>query len=77
MEVFIWYLIGVLTLGVSNYIYIICVSKEETLHESKKLIAYKSFKIGLLSWVGIIFILVFCIVCAIFAFDEWIEDKLN
>ena len=55
----------------------ICVSKDEILYESKKLIAYKSFKIGLLSWVGIIIILSFCIVGVIFAFDKWVEDKLN
>ena len=77
MEVLIWYLIGVLILGVSNYIYMICISRKETLIESKKLIAYKSFKVGLTSWVGIILILSFCIVGAIFAFDEWVEDKLN
>lgn len=77
MEILILYLIGFLILGVSHYIYMICVSRSEILYESKKLIAYKSFKIGLLSWVGIIVILTFCIVGAIFAFDEWIEDKLN
>lgn len=77
MEVLFWYLIGVLILGVSNYIYMICVSRDEILYESKKLIAYKSFKVGLTSWFGIIFILAVCITGAIFAFDEWIEDKLN
>lgn len=77
MEVLFWYLIGVLILGVSNYIYMICVSRDEILYESKKLIAYKSFKIGLLSWIGIIIILAICITGVILGFDEWIEDKLN
>lgn len=77
MEAFIWYLIGVLALGVSNYIYMICISRKETLIESKKLIAYRSFKVGLTSWIGIIIILAVYTVGAIFAFDEWVEDKLN
>ena len=77
MEVLFWYLIGVLILGVSNYIYMICVSKNEILYESKKLIAYRSFKVGLTSWIGIIIILAICITGVILGFDEWIEDKLN
>ena len=77
MEAFIWYLIGWLILSISHYIYMICVSREETLPDSKKLIAYKSFKVGLLSWLGIFIIAVFLIVGGILAIDGWIEEKLS
>lgn len=77
MEAFIWYLIGWLILSISHYIYMICVSREETLPDSKKLIAYKSFKVGLLSWLGIIILIGILFVCGIIMIDTWIEEKLS
>lgn len=77
MEAFIWYLIGCLILSISHYIYMICVSREETLPDSKKLIAYKSFKVGILSWLGIIIIIGILFVCGIIMIDNWIEEKLS
>jgi hypothetical protein len=77
MEILILYLIGVLILGVSHYIYMICVSKEEILHDSKKLIAYKSFKFGLTSWLGIIIVIAVILTGFISYLDELIEDKLS
>ena len=77
MEAFIWYLIGWLILSISHYIYLICVSREETLPDSKKLMAYKSFKVGLLSWLGIIILIGILFVCGIIMIDNWIEEKLS
>ena len=77
MEAFIWYLIGWLILSISHYIYLICIDREETLPDSKKLMAYKSFKVGILSWLGIIILIVILIVAEIFVIDNWIEEKLS
>lgn len=73
MEVFFWYLIGVLILGVCYCIY----SYVSDDYDSKKLMVYKSIKFGLLSWVGII--IGFSVICVgiIFCIDKWIEDKLR
>ena len=77
MEAFIWYLIGWLILSISHYIYMVCVNKEETLPDSKKLIAYKSFKVGILSWFGIIILIAILIVAGVIVIDSWIEKKLS
>lgn len=77
MEVLFWYLIGVLILGVSNYIYMAYINRKETLLESKKLIVYKSFKVGLTSWIGIVLIFAFIMTGVIIYIDDWIEDKIN
>lgn len=77
MEAFIWYLIGWLILSISHYVYLICIGREETLPDSKKLMAYKSFKVGILSWLGIIILIVILIVAEIFVIDSWIEEKLS
>ena len=77
MEAFIWYLIGWLILSISHYIYMVCVNKEETLPDSKKLIAYKSFKVGILSWSGIIILIAILIVAGVIVIDSWIEKKLS
>lgn len=77
MEAFIWYIIGWLILSISYYIYLRCIDREETLYDSKKLIAYKSFKVGILSWVGIIILIAILIVVGMFAIDSWIEEKLS
>ena len=55
----------------------VCVNKEETLPDSKKLIAYKSFKVGILSWFGIIILIAILIVAGVIVIDSWIEKKLS
>jgi hypothetical protein len=73
MEVLFWYLIGVLILSVCYYIHLYYNDE----YNSKKLMVYKSFKFGLLSWIGIIIGIAFICTGIIFGIDEWIEKKLN
>lgn len=68
------YLLGCILFGVGYYLYNIYISEYD---ESKKLLAYNSFKLSIFSWLGIIFWIGVCIVYFICITDEYISDKLK
>ena len=72
--ILIW-LLGWVILSVGYYIYSVYIDKEYIYH--KKLCIWRSFWIGVLSWVGIIIFIAVFIVGCVFAFNEWVEDKLT
>jgi len=74
MEPFIAYLIGWIILSVCYYAYTVYYEKPL---KSKKLIIWRSFWIGIFSWLGIFVISVFLLVGGILAINEWIEEKLS
>lgn len=71
MEPLIAYLIGWVILSVCCYVYY-----EKSL-KSKKLAIWRSFWIGIYSWLGIFIISLFLLIGGILAIDEWIEEKLS
>jgi hypothetical protein len=72
MEALFWYLIGWLIFSIGYFIYAIKEDKE-----NKKLAIYHSLIYGVVSWLGILFIFVMCIVSGMFTLNEWIENKLS
>ena len=68
------YLLGCFIFGIGYYLYNIYISKS---NDSKKLLAYNSFKLSIFSWLGIIFCICMFIVFLIFECDEYITDKLK
>ena len=75
MEALIFWLCGWIILSIGYYIYEVY---EDYRHlTSKKLYAWRAFWTGILSWIGIIFIIIFVIVASIFAINEWVEKKLS
>ena len=74
-ELLIFYAIGVLIWTIGYYIYYVYSIKEYT---TKKLILYKGFTSGIiLHWIGIIFMIAFCIVGGIALLDDKIQEKLS
>ena len=75
MGILLTYFLGWLLFSASYYIYNVYIDRNT--NESKKLIMYNAFKLGLWSWIGIIFMVAFSIVMIIAVIDEYISEKLN
>lgn len=74
MEPLVKYLIGWLILSIGYYIYNVYIDEGP---ETKKIYVWRSFWIGTVSWIGIIFAIIFLIVGWVLVFNEWVEEKLS
>lgn len=73
--ILLWiYLSGCILLGAGNYIFAL---KDKTKKHTKLFWAYESFKMSLLSWIGILFVLVGFILLGLTNLDSWIRTKLD
>lgn len=75
IEIFAFWISGWILLSVGCFIY--NWYYERNLSMTKKLVIYNSFKYGILSWIGIFFILGFLIAMSVAMLDDRITDKLN
>lgn len=69
------YFIGLLLFSVGYYIYKVYIDRCR--YYNKKLLIWRAFKNGCVSWLGIFVIAAFLITGGILAIDEWIEKKLR
>lgn len=69
------YFIGWLLFSIGYYIYKMYIDRYR--RHNKKLLIWRAFKNGCVSWLGIFVIVAFLIVGSILAIDEWIEKKLS
>lgn len=74
MDAFIIYLIGWLVFSVCVYIYNVY---GENWNKSKKLLMWRSFWAGVVSWLGVLFIIAAAILFVIIAINAWVEKKLK
>jgi len=72
--VILFWLLGWVIMSVGYYIYNVYIDEGS---ETKKLYAWRAFWTGFFSWIGIIFVIIFLCVGGMFAFNEWVEDKLS
>ena len=75
MIVILIYFIGWLLFSVGYYIYKVYINRYKS--HNKKLLIWRAFKNGCVSWLGIFVIVAFLAVGGILAINEWIEDKLR
>lgn len=75
MIVILIYFIGWLLFSLGYYVYEVYIYKDKC--HNKKLLVWRAFKNGCISWLGIFIIVTFLIVGGILAIDEWIEEKLS
>lgn len=66
--------IGWLIYSIVCYIYYVYIDKNNT---SKKLLIYNAFKNGILSWFGIMVIIIFAFIMLLVNIDEKISNKLK
>lgn len=66
--------IGWLIYSIVCYIYDVYIDKNNT---SKKLLIYNAFKNGILSWFGIMVIIIFVFIMLLVNIDEKISNKLK
>lgn len=66
--------IGWLIYSIVCYIYDVYIDKNNT---SKKLLIYNAFKNGILSWFGIMVIIIFAFIMLLVKIDENISNKLK
>ncbi len=79
MEEFLIYILGWLTFVVIYYVCEVYVLNDKFKNGkvTKKLILYRGFKYGILSWVGVFGAIAVVFFGWIFTLDEKIEKKLN
>ena len=70
----IFWTIGWAIYSIGYYIYDVYIDKNNT---SKKLLAYNAFKNGILSWFGIMIIIIFAFIMLLVNIDEKISNKLK
>lgn len=70
----IYWLIGWVIYSIVCYIYDVYIDKNNT---SKKLLIYNAFKNGILSWFGIMVIIIFAFIMLLVKIDENISNKLK
>ena len=70
----IYLLIGWVIYSIVCYIYDVYIDKNNT---SKKLLIYNAFKNGILSWFGIMVIIIFAFIMLLVNIDEKISNKLK
>lgn len=68
------WIIGWVIYSIVCYIYDVYIDKNNT---SKKLLIYNSFKNGILSWFGIMVIIIFAFIMLLVNIDEKISNKLK
>ena len=68
------WIIGWVIYSIVCYIYDVYIDKNNT---SKKLLIYNSFKNGILSWFGIMVIIIFAFIMLLVKIDEKISNKLK
>lgn len=68
------WVIGWLIYSIVCYIYDVYIDKNNT---SKKLLIYNAFKNGILSWFGIMVIIIFAFIMLLVNIDEKISNKLK
>lgn len=68
------WLIGWFIYSIGYYIYDVYIDKNNT---SKKLLIYNAFKNGILSWFGIMVIIIFAFIMLLVKIDETISNKLK
>lgn len=74
MNELIYYLIGWLIFSICVYLYNVYGDDRK---ENKKIWAWRSFWAGIVSWLGILFIIAGAMVFAIVAINDWVEEKLK
>ena len=75
MIALLFYFIGWLLFSVGYYIYKVYIDRDR--RHNKKLLIWRAFKNGCISWLGIFVIAAFLVVGGILAIDEWVESKLK
>ena len=70
----IFWAIGWAIYSIGYYIYDVYIDKNNTF---KKLLAYNAFKNGILSWFGIMVIIIFTFIMLLVNIDEKISNKLK
>ena len=68
------WVIGCVIYSIVCYIYDVYIDKNNT---SKKLLIYNAFKNGILSWFGIMVIIIFAFIMLLVNIDEKISNKLK
>lgn len=68
------WVIGWVIYSIVCYIYDVYIDKNNT---SKKLLIYNAFKNGILSWFGIMVIIIFAFIMLLVNIDEKISNKLK
>lgn len=68
------WIIGWVIYSIVCYIYDVYIDKNNT---SKKLLIYNAFKNGILSWFGIMVIIIFVFIMLLVKIDEKISNKLK
>lgn len=68
------WVIGWVIYSIVCYIYDVYIDKNNT---SKKLLIYNAFKNGILSWFGIMVIIIFAFIMLLVKIDEKISNKLK
>ena len=68
------WIIGWVIYSIVCYIYDVYIDKNNT---SKKLLIYNAFKNGILSWFGIMVIIIFAFIMLLVKIDEKISNKLK
>lgn len=68
------WVIGWVIYSIGYYIYDVYIDNNNT---SKKLLIYNAFKNGILSWFGIMVIIIFAFIMLLVIIDEKISNKLK
>lgn len=74
-SILIFWIVGWVILSIGYYIYKLYIDK--TTIPNKRLFIWKSFKYGIFSWIGIIFIFSYMITFYLYNINDWIENKLK
>lgn len=74
MEIFIFWLIGWLIWAIGYYVYKVYIDGD--IWTSKRLIIWRGFVSGIISWFGIIVVMAVLITYSIAKLNNWIENKL-
>lgn len=71
----LFWLLGWLLLSIGYYVYKVYIDRD--IYSTKKLHAWHAFWSGFFSWIGIFFVLMFCVVGIVIGINDWVEEKLN
>ena len=75
MEFLYFWILGWLIWAIGYYIYESYIS--ETFIPNKRLIIWRGFKSGVISWIGIMFVFGYVTAFCLNKIDDWVEDKLR
>lgn len=71
------WVIGWVIYSIGYYIYDVYIDNIDNNNTSKKLLIYNAFKNGILSWFGIMVIIIFTFIMLLVNIDEKISNKLK